>query len=205
MNSRPFNNQPMHPSNNIPRLNGHGGNIPGQHNLPMNSMPGHSSYGFSPYGMGMGMGGLGGLGGLYPGSNGIVGIFYGINAMLMSVGQLMQLVGANSQYFSSLVERFYNIIHSCNAMITSSTVLKWLRANRKRSKLLSWLLVFLSMSISAIIIRLLQSPRLKRLHGAAGLLHSNIINNSELSSSLPTKLLGYQDIAKPLLESSWDS
>ena len=91
---------------------------PGNISNPMMSSYGMSGYGMNSYGGmgGYGMSGYGGMGG-YGGMSGygmqnspLLGAIYTINQSVMALGQLVNIIGMNSQHFYGMITNFINMI-----------------------------------------------------------------------------------------------
>mmetsp|Transcript_37087 Transcript_37087/g.37764 ORF Transcript_37087/g.37764 Transcript_37087/m.37764 type:complete len:299 (+) Transcript_37087:132-1028(+) len=134
---------------------------------------GMSGYGMSGYGMsglGYGMGGMGmgmmggygmGLGGFgMPYNNGMTGIMttlYSANHILMSFGQLVQIIGGNSQQIMMQIGNIRQFISGVCQHLRNPALEKWIRQSVRRYRVFRWILIACSMALSAQVMHLMRS------------------------------------------------
>lgn len=120
----------------------------------MGGLGGYGMMGMGGYGMGYGMSGYGMPSG--GGMMGIVSALYSVNHILMSFGQLVQIIGGNSQQIMMQISNIRQFIIDVIKALRNPALEIWIKSNFRRYKLLRWLLVFASMAITAQITRLIR-------------------------------------------------
>ena len=109
--------------------------------------------GMSPYGMGMGMGmGMGGMGGEVPYFSSIYQIMYGVQNLIFSVSQIIQVVGTNQQALHHAWESLNQLIDHAIEKFNEMRVLESIhqreheteeeKRKRKRLKVIRYAIVF---------------------------------------------------------------
>jgi len=128
---------------------------------------GYGGYGGMGMGMGMGMG-YGGMGGMgyYGGGmmnpmmgilSGPLSLIYSINYLIGSLGQIMELLGMNSQALLQTYRTAYDAYIRVVEQIRTSETRRWLQRKCKKSALLRFLLVTASCAVVAAAMRVLGS------------------------------------------------
>eukprot|EP01041_Mallomonas_annulata_P013622 gene13622-28924_t len=179
---------------------------------------GMSGYGMSGYGMGgygMGGGGYGGMMGGYGGmmggygmpNNGLsnmIGALYGVNHILMSVGQLIQIIGGNSQNILMQIEKLRQFVHDVCIALRSPAIERWIKRHISRSKMLRWVLVVLSMTITSQIMRLFRSFMTRSTEPSLLLPPSSLFSAGSDMLSIPASnvMNGYNDNNSAWLENT---
>ena len=125
-------------------------------------------------GMGMGMGGMGGMGyssmmpmmgmygmGLGMGSGGLMDNslmrwMYVLNGSMYALSHLGSLVYMNAHTFYGVIRALRDSYLKLRELIAQSSVMIWLRDKTKKSKILRWLLIFVSMYLTSKIYDLLK-------------------------------------------------
>ena len=142
---------------------GTGGRIP--RSMPSSSYGGGMGYG-GGYGgmsgmgmmnpmMGMGMMGMGmGMGGLM--DNPLMRWMYVLNSSMYMLGQVGSLLYMNANSFYSMIRHITELYKKLKEIIAKSSILLWVRDKTKKSKLLRWLLILLSMYLTSMIYNLLK-------------------------------------------------
>lgn len=114
---------------------------------------GYSGYGGGMYGGGMGMGGMGMMG---MSMMGPMMFINNINYFIMSLGQVMTMLGMNSQ---ALIQMYHNVVQMIRQLemaIRQSAFRRWLQRKCKKSQIFRFIIVMSSMAIVASTTRLLK-------------------------------------------------
>ena len=108
-------------------------------------------YGFRPgMGMGMGMGGF-----MDPFMNSVQWL-HSLNYLVYTIGHMAELLGMNANAILQGYQTVKNMIKHIIDIIKQSDTRIWLKNKSKKSKLLRFLFVFVTMATTALIIQLIQ-------------------------------------------------
>lgn len=185
----------------------------------MGGLGGYGMMGMGGYGMGYGMSGYGMSHG--GGIMGLVTALYSVNHILMSFGQLVQIIGGNSQQIMMQLTNIRQFIVDLIHTLRNPAMERWIKSSFRRYKLLRWVLVIASMAITAQVTRMIRTHILNNYKGnifsvAKGLfatilgldqqeqqsIHGRIPSSHYLTSSSSANIIN--DVSGIEMEPSWE-
>ena len=124
------------------------------------------------YGMGMGMGMMGmGMNPMLGMLNGPMTLIYSLNYLVMSLGQVMEVLGMNAHTIMHLYRTAFEAYQQIAERIRTSETRRWLQRKCKKSRLLRFLLVVASCAVVGSGIKVIQyyfDWRRRKLIGSSG-------------------------------------
>ena len=135
--------------------------------------------------MGMGMMGMGmGMGGLM--DNPLMRWMYVLNSSMYMLGQVGTLLYMNVNSMYGVIRNITDCYRKLKEIMSKSSTLLWLRSKTRKSKILRWLLILLSMYLTSKIYHLLKrfisSEYARRISGGAGAAMAASYDGVEISN-----------------------
>ena len=138
-----------------------------------------------------------GYGGMFGGGAGespIMRWLYVINSSLYSIGQLGSLLAMSAHTFYAAIHGLRELHGRIHQILSQSNTLAWVRSKTKKSKILRWLIIFLSMYITSKVYEILNKlisleikNRALRMSGRSLLDYSNSsVEHDNIGSSTST-------------------
>lgn len=111
--------------------------------------------GYGGYGMGMGFGGMGGYGGggLMMGP---LNFFYSINYFINSITQVLYMLGMNSHVLFDSINSIKQLLLKLEITVRNSEFRKWLQQKSKKSKIIRYAFVLISMFLASQTVQIVK-------------------------------------------------